>query len=54
MKVPKDVTRTNVDSSVTIIKEKAFSWCELLVSVVMGDNVLLHAQRKVVPRKMQA
>ena len=38
-KVPKDVTHVIVASSVTVIKEWAFSHCELLVCVIMGDNV---------------
>jgi len=38
-KVPKDVTHVIVDSSVTVIKKEAFSNCEYLVSVIMGDNV---------------
>ena len=38
-KVPKDVTHVIVDSSVTVIKSHAFSWCRHLVSVIMGDNV---------------
>ena len=37
--VPKDVTHVIVDSRVTVIKKEAFSWCELLVSIIMGDNV---------------
>ena len=38
-KVPKDVTHVIVASSVTVIKGYAFIDCELLVSVIMGDNV---------------
>jgi len=30
-KVPKDVTHVIVASSVTVIKKRAFDWCELLV-----------------------
>eukprot|EP00554_Chaetoceros_debilis_P007249 CAMPEP_0194075924 /NCGR_PEP_ID=MMETSP0149-20130528/2818_1 /TAXON_ID=122233 /ORGANISM="Chaetoceros debilis, Strain MM31A-1" /LENGTH=50 /DNA_ID=CAMNT_0038756527 /DNA_START=63 /DNA_END=211 /DNA_ORIENTATION=+ len=37
--VPKDVTHVIVDSSVTVIKEKAFWGCKHLVSLIMGDNV---------------
>ena len=38
-KVPKDVTHVIVASSVTVIKKRAFFWCNHLVSVIMGDNV---------------
>ena len=38
-KVPKDVTHVIVDNSVTAIKRGAFSKCELLLSLIMGDNV---------------
>jgi len=37
--VPRDVTHVIVDRSVTVIKEKAFSKYEHLVSVIMGDNI---------------
>ena len=38
-KVPFNVTHAIVDSRVTIIKSGAFSDCNHLVSVIMGDNV---------------
>ena len=37
--VTKDATHVNVDETVTVIKEKAFSACFKLVAVIMGDNV---------------
>ena len=37
-RVPKDATHVIVDESVTMIKEYAFNWCEILVSIIMGDN----------------
>jgi len=38
-KVPEDVTHVIVDNCVTVIKFGAFSNCELLVSLIMGDSV---------------
>ena len=37
--IPKDVTHIIIDDSVDTIKERAFEYCWLLVSIVMGDSV---------------